>query len=143
MSCWQRKRVPETSSYPHLEERKLDDLASMTQVDQARQHDAFAIVSALRQTRDKYIVDLGDALAKTNPILAITFSITKFSYAGIPPLAGFCSKFYLFFATLGYGAYFLAPVEVVTSIIGCWAAGRLPRVSQFGEPKAALRAPDM
>nr|YP_010704186.1 NADH dehydrogenase subunit 2 [Rhodomyrtus tomentosa] len=102
--------------------------------------DAFAIVSALRQTRVKYIADLG-ALAKTNPISAITFSITMFSYAGIPPLAGFCSKFYLFFAALGCGAYFLAPVGVVTSVIGCWAAGRLPRVSQFGGPKAVLRAP--
>nr|WRW54421.1 NADH dehydrogenase subunit 2 [Secale cereale] len=88
--------------------------------------DAFAIVSALRQTRVKYIADLG-ALAKTNPISAITFSITMFSYAGIPPLAGFCSKFYLFFAALGCGAYFLAPVGVVTSVIGRWAAGRLPR----------------
>ncbi|CAH2062658.1 unnamed protein product, partial [Thlaspi arvense] len=96
--------------------------------------DAFAIVSALRQTRVKYIADLG-ALAKTNPISAITFSITMFSYAGIPPLAGFCSKFYLFFATL-------APVGVVTSVIGRWAAGRLPRVSKFGGPKAVLRAPD-
>nr|WAB45798.1 NADH dehydrogenase subunit 2 [Cistanche deserticola] len=103
--------------------------------------DAFAIVSALRQTRVKYIADLG-ALAKTNPILAITFSITMFSYAGIPPLAGFFSKFYLFFAALGCGAYFLAPVGVVTSVIGRWAAGRLPRVSQFGGPKAVLRAPD-
>ncbi|KAH0682745.1 hypothetical protein KY290_021340 [Solanum tuberosum] len=37
-------------------------------------------------------------------------------------------KFYLFFATLGCGAYFLAPVGVVTSVIGQWAGGRLPRV---------------
>ncbi|KAL9426547.1 hypothetical protein AB3S75_033352 [Citrus x aurantiifolia] len=103
--------------------------------------DAFAIVLALRQTRVKYIADLG-ALAKTNPISAITFSITMFSYAGIPPLAHFCSKFYLFFAALGCGAYFLAPVGVVTSAIGHWAAGRLPRVRQFGGPKAVLRAPD-
>ncbi|XP_037481534.1 NADH-ubiquinone oxidoreductase chain 2-like [Triticum dicoccoides] len=87
--------------------------------------DAFAIVPALRQTRVKYIADLG-ALAKTNPISAMTFSITMFSYAGIPPLAGFCSKFYLFFAALGCGANFLAPVGVVTSVIGRWAAGRLP-----------------
>nr|WEU53159.1 NADH dehydrogenase subunit 2 [Dracaena sp. C6AG20210925]WEU53194.1 NADH dehydrogenase subunit 2 [Dracaena sp. CZ2NM20220705] len=87
--------------------------------------DAFAIVPALRQTRVKYIADLG-ALAKTNPISAMTFSITMFSYAGIPPSAGFCSKFYLFFAALGCGAYFLAPVGVVTSVIGRWAAGRLP-----------------
>nr|WOH22569.1 NADH dehydrogenase subunit 2 [Gastrodia javanica] len=79
--------------------------------------DAFAIVLALRKTRVKYIADLG-ALAKTNPISAITFSITMFSYAGIPPLAGFCSKLSLFFAALGCGADFLAPVGVVTSVIG-------------------------
>lgn len=91
---------------------------------------AFAIILALRQTRVKYIADLG-ALAKTNPISAITFSITMFSYAGIPPLAGFCSKFYLFFAALGCGAYFLAPVGVVTSVIGRWAAGRLPRAGLY------------
>ncbi|PIA41049.1 hypothetical protein AQUCO_02300080v1 [Aquilegia coerulea] len=83
--------------------------------------DAFAIVPALRQTRVKYIADLG-ALAKTNPISAITFSITMFSYAGIPPLAGFRSKFYLFFAALGCGAYFLAPLtESVATRMGMHA----------------------
>nr|UBB42137.1 NADH dehydrogenase subunit 2 [Chionanthus compactus] len=96
--------------------------------------DAFAIVSALRQTRVKYIADLG-ALAKTHPILAITFSITMFSYAGIPPLAGFCSKFYLFFAALGCGAYFLAPVGVVTSVIGRFYYIRLAKRMFFDTPR--------
>ncbi|KAL3516370.1 hypothetical protein ACH5RR_023272 [Cinchona calisaya] len=61
---------------------------------------------------------------------------------GIPPLASFCRKFYLFFAALGVGAYFLALVGLVTSVIGRWVAGRLPRVSQFGRLKAVLRALD-
>nr|YP_008080914.1 NADH dehydrogenase subunit 2 [Butomus umbellatus]AFY16537.1 NADH dehydrogenase subunit 2 [Butomus umbellatus] len=95
---------------------------------------AFAIVPALRQTRVKYIADLG-ALAKTNPILALTFSITMFSYAGIPPLAGFCSKFYLFFAALGCGAYFLAPVGVVTSVIGRFYYIRLAKRMFFDRPR--------
>ncbi|KAK4708606.1 hypothetical protein R3W88_029531 [Solanum pinnatisectum] len=80
--------------------------------------DAFAIVLALRKNCVKYIADLG-ALAKRNPILAITFSITKLS------------KFYLFFAALGCGAYFLTPIGLVTSIIGRWEAERFPRVSMF------------
>nr|WDS46530.1 NADH dehydrogenase subunit 2 [Aristolochia fimbriata] len=96
--------------------------------------DAFAIVPALRQTRVKYIADLG-ALAKTNPISAITFSITMFSYAGIPPLAGFRSKFYLFFAALGCGAYFLAPVGVVTSVIGRFYYIRLAKRMFFDTPR--------
>ncbi|WMV24501.1 hypothetical protein MTR67_017886 [Solanum verrucosum] len=52
---------------------------------------------------------------------------------GIPPLADFCSIFYLFFAALGCGAYFLALVRVVTSIICQWEAGRLPQLGKNGE----------
>jgi len=83
--------------------------------------------------RLKYISDLG-ALARTNPILAITLSITMFSYAGIPPLAGFCSKFYLFFAALGSGAYLLALVGVVTSVISCFYYIRFVKVMYFDTP---------
>nr|ADG85359.1 NADH dehydrogenase subunit 2 [Silene noctiflora] len=96
--------------------------------------DAFAILLALRQSKLKYIADLG-ALAKTNPILAITFAITMFSYAGIPPLAGFGSKFYLFFAALSCGAYFLALVGIITSVIGCFYYIRLVKRIFFDTPK--------
>lgn len=58
-----------------------------------------------------------------------------FSYAGIPPLAGFCSKFYLFFAALGCGAYFLALVGVVTSVIGCFYYIRLVKRMFFDTPR--------
>nr|YP_010881030.1 NADH dehydrogenase subunit 2 [Apopellia endiviifolia]WIA66163.1 NADH dehydrogenase subunit 2 [Apopellia endiviifolia]WIA66204.1 NADH dehydrogenase subunit 2 [Apopellia endiviifolia] len=96
----------------------------------------FAMVLALRQQNRliKYIADLG-ALAKTNPILAITLSIAMFSYAGIPPLAGFCSKFYLFFAALGCGAYLLALIGVVTSVISCFYYIRFVKIMYFDTPK--------
>lgn len=94
----------------------------------------FAVVLALRQNRLKYISDLG-ALAKTNPILAITISITMFSYAGIPPLAGFCSKFYLFFAALGCGAYLLALIGILTSVISCFYYIRFVKIMYFDTPK--------
>nr|YP_009227131.1 NADH dehydrogense subunit 2 [Welwitschia mirabilis]AMA21015.1 NADH dehydrogense subunit 2 [Welwitschia mirabilis] len=96
--------------------------------------DAFAIVLACRQPRVRHIADLG-ALAGTNPLLAILFSITMFSYAGIPPLAGFCSKFYLFFAALGCGAYLLALTGVVTSVIGCFYYIRLVKIMYFDTPR--------
>nr|ASN73926.1 NADH dehydrogenase subunit 2 [Aneura pinguis]ASN73966.1 NADH dehydrogenase subunit 2 [Aneura pinguis]WHW95825.1 NADH dehydrogenase subunit 2 [Aneura pinguis]WHW95867.1 NADH dehydrogenase subunit 2 [Aneura pinguis]WHW95909.1 NADH dehydrogenase subunit 2 [Aneura pinguis] len=95
---------------------------------------AFAMVLALRQNRFKYIADLG-ALAKTNPILAITPSITMFSYAGVPPLAGFCSKFYLFFAALGCGAYSLALIGVVTSVISRFYYIRFVKIMYFDTPE--------
>jgi len=56
----------------------------------------FAIVLALHQNCFKYIADLG-VLTKTNPILAITLSITMFPCVGIPPLVGFCSTFLFVF----------------------------------------------
>nr|YP_009431764.1 NADH dehydrogenase subunit 2 [Calypogeia arguta]ASZ80277.1 NADH dehydrogenase subunit 2 [Calypogeia arguta]UYI31555.1 NADH dehydrogenase subunit 2 [Calypogeia arguta] len=95
---------------------------------------AFAMVLALRKNRFKYIADLG-ALAKTNPILAITLSITMFPYAGIPPLAGFRSKFYLFFAALGCGAYLLALIGVVTSVISCFYYIRFVKIMYFDTPE--------
>jgi len=94
----------------------------------------FAVILSLRQNQFKYISDLG-ALAKTNPILAITISITMFSLAGIPPLAGFCSKFYLFFAALGCGAYFLCFVGILTSVISCFYYIRLVKIMYFDTPK--------
>nr|QIA60136.1 NADH dehydrogenase subunit 2 [Haplomitrium mnioides]QIA60178.1 NADH dehydrogenase subunit 2 [Haplomitrium mnioides] len=95
---------------------------------------ASAIVLALRQNRFKYVADLG-ALARTNPILAITPPITTFPYAGIPPLAGFCSKFYLFFAALGCGAYLLALIGVVTSVISCFYYIRFVKIMYSDTPK--------
>jgi len=80
---------------------------------------AFVIVLALQQPCVKYLADMG-APAGKNPILAIIASITVFSYAGIPPLACFCSKFYLLFAAMGCGAYLLALIGVVTSVIACF-----------------------
>ena len=94
----------------------------------------FAIVLALRQNRFKYIADLG-ASAKTNPISAITLSITMFPYAGIPPLAGFRSKFYLFFAALGCGAYLLALIGVITSVISRFYYIRFVKIMYFDTPK--------
>lgn len=93
----------------------------------------FAIVLSLRQKRVQYISDFS-ALANTNPIIALTLSITMFSYAGIPPLAGFCSKFYLFFAALGCGAYLLALIGVITSVISCFYYIRFVKVMYFDTP---------
>jgi proton-translocating NADH-quinone oxidoreductase chain N len=81
----------------------------------------------------KYISDLG-MLAKTNPILAFTLTCTLFSMAGIPPLAGFCSKFYIFFAALSSSLYLLAFVGVLTSVVSCFYYIRLIKIMYFEKP---------
>ena len=81
-------------------------------------------------TQIRYISDLS-LLSKTNPLLAFTFTITLFSMAGIPPLAGFCGKFYVFFAALSSSFYILAFVGIFTSVISCFYYIRLIKIMYF------------
>ena len=83
--------------------------------------------------RIKYISDLA-MLGSTNPILAFTLSCTLFSMAGIPPLAGFCSKFYIFFSALNASLYFFAFLGVLTSVISCFYYIRLIKIMYFEKP---------
>jgi proton-translocating NADH-quinone oxidoreductase chain N len=84
--------------------------------------------------RIKYITDLA-FLAKTNPLLALTFTITMFSMAGIPPLAGFYSKAFLFFATMSSNLYVLAVIGVLASVLSCFYYIRLVKIMYFEAPK--------
>jgi proton-translocating NADH-quinone oxidoreductase chain N len=84
--------------------------------------------------RMKYITDLA-FLAKTNPLLALTFTITMFSMAGIPPLAGFYSKAFLFFATMSSNLYVLAIGGVLASVLSCFYYIRLVKIMYFEAPK--------
>lgn len=100
---------------------------------------AFVLCSMRREyantiPRVKYITDLA-FLAKTNPILALTFTITMFSMAGIPPLAGFYSKAFLFFATISSNLYVLAIIGVLCSVISCFYYIRLVRIMYFQAPR--------
>nr|YP_001315136.1 NADH dehydrogenase subunit 2 [Chlorokybus atmophyticus]ABO15102.1 NADH dehydrogenase subunit 2 [Chlorokybus atmophyticus] len=83
-----------------------------------------------KERRLKYIADLR-GLAHTNPILALTLTAVLFSIAGIPPLAGFFGKFYLFFTALSASLYLLAVIGVVTSVISCFYYIRLVKIMYF------------
>lgn len=74
-------------------------------------------------------------LAKTNPLLASTITVAIFSTAGIPPLAGFIGKFYLFFAALSASLYSLAIVGVLTSVVSCFYYIRLVQIMYFQKKK--------
>nr|YP_008802566.1 NADH dehydrogenase subunit 2 [Monomastix sp. OKE-1]AGZ90219.1 NADH dehydrogenase subunit 2 [Monomastix sp. OKE-1] len=81
-------------------------------------------------TQLRYISDLS-LLSKTNPMLAFTLTITLFSMAGIPPLAGFCGKFYVFFSALSSSFFILAFVGIFTSVISCFYYIRLIKIMYF------------
>lgn len=80
--------------------------------------------------RIKYITDLTQ-LGITNPALAACLTVTMFSMAGIPPLAGFYAKAGVFLAALSSSQYLLAIIGVLTSVISCYYYIRLVKIMYF------------
>lgn len=87
-----------------------------------------------KQKRIIYLSDL-NSLYKNNPILAIMLSISLFSMAGIPPLAGFFSKFYLFFAAIENSSYILLFVGILTSVVSAFYYIRIIKIIYFENKK--------
>jgi proton-translocating NADH-quinone oxidoreductase chain N len=77
-----------------------------------------------------YFTDL-TALSKINPLLAITFTCTLFSMAGVPPLAGFTAKMYVFFSAMEGSMYFIAVLGVLTSVVGAFYYLRFIKIMYF------------
>ncbi|QDM16908.1 NADH-quinone oxidoreductase subunit NuoN [Tardiphaga sp. vice352] len=77
-------------------------------------------------------------LSRTNPLLAFFFAMFLFSLAGIPPLAGFFAKFYVFIAAIKAGLFVLAVVGVLASVVGAYYYLTIVKLMYFDEPKGAL-----
>ncbi len=77
-------------------------------------------------------------LSKTNPLMAAALAIFMFSVAGIPPLAGFFGKLYVFLSALEAGLVGIAIIGVVSSVVGCFYYIRIIKVMYFDEADEAL-----
>tara|TARA_R110000824_G_scaffold155226_6_gene327737 strand:- start:27548 stop:28996 length:1449 start_codon:yes stop_codon:yes gene_type:complete len=77
-------------------------------------------------------------MSRSQPMLAFFFAMLMFSLAGIPPLAGFFAKFYVFMAAVQAGLYPLAVIGVVSSVVGAFYYLRVIKVIYFDEPVAEL-----
>lgn len=73
-------------------------------------------------------------LARTSPMMAFLFAMLLFSLAGIPPLAGFFAKFYVFLAAIKAGLYALAVIGVITSVVGAYYYLAIVKTMYFDEP---------
>ena len=100
---------------------------------------AFACVLLMRRD-GKPVEDISElaGLSRTNPWMAFALAMMMFSLAGIPPLAGFWAKFYVFLAAIDAKLYTLAVIGVVTSVVGAYYYLRLVKVMYFDEPKPAF-----
>ena len=77
-------------------------------------------------------------LARNQPMMAAAMAIFMFSMAGIPPLAGFFGKLYVFMAAVNEGLYVLAIIGVLTSVIGAFYYLRIIKIMYFDEPAEAF-----
>lgn len=81
---------------------------------------AFAILHNVASENDEALVDSFNGLAKRNPFLAFCMAVFLLSLAGIPPLAGFFAKYYLFTVAFSSGYVWLVGVAIVASLIGIY-----------------------
>jgi NADH-quinone oxidoreductase subunit N len=96
---------------------------------------AFACILALRRGKVMFeSIDDLSGLARSHPGLAFCLMMMMFSLAGIPPLAGFFAKFYVFAAAIKADLVALALIGVVTSVIGAFYYVRIVKVMYFDEP---------
>ena len=81
---------------------------------------AFGVVAAISNATGKENMDDYNGLYKTNPKLSLVMTLALFSLAGIPPVAGFFGKFFLFTAAAQNGFYLLVLIAVLNTIISLY-----------------------
>jgi NADH-quinone oxidoreductase subunit N len=98
---------------------------------------AFACVLSMRRPGGMVEdIDELSGLAQNNLGMATMLAVVMFSMAGIPPLAGFFAKFYVFAAAVKQGMWPLAVFGVLASVVGAYYYVRIVKVMFFDEPKA-------
>ena len=102
----------------------------------------FACILAMRVQGEmvESIANLA-GLGRTRPMMALALGIFMFSLAGIPPLAGFFGKLYVFLAAVQAGLYTLAVIGVLTSVVGAFYYVRIVKLMYFDEPAEAFDRP--
>ena len=94
---------------------------------------AFFSCLFMLKRKDKFFENIEDlsGLSKKHPILALSFLIILFSLAGIPPLAGFFAKFYVFMAVIQKEMYFLAIIGLLATVIAAFYYLRIIKIIYF------------
>ena len=96
----------------------------------------FSCLLMLKRNNQYYeqIEDLS-GLSKNHPLLSLSFLIILFSLAGIPPLAGFFAKFYIFTSVIEQSMYFLAIVGLLSTVIAAFYYLRIIKIIYFDKEK--------
>ncbi|HUZ75094.1 MAG TPA: NADH-quinone oxidoreductase subunit NuoN [Stellaceae bacterium] len=102
----------------------------------------FAVILCMRRD-GRMVEEISDlaGLSRTQPGLALALGIFMFSMAGIPPLAGFFAKIYVFLAAIDAGLYVLAIIGVLASVVGAFYYLRIVKLMYFDEPTGVFDRP--
>jgi NADH-quinone oxidoreductase subunit N len=102
----------------------------------------FACILCMRRS-DGMVEGIEDlkGLSRTNPLMALVLAAFMFSMAGIPPLAGFFGKLYIFLAAVEAGLYTLAVIGVLSSVVAAFYYMRIVKLMYFDEPVETFERP--
>ena len=91
----------------------------------------------MMKRKDIFYEDIQDlsGLSKNHPIISFCLLVLLFSLAGIPPLAGFFAKFYVFMAVIKVKMYTLAIIGLITTVISAFYYLRIIKIIYFDDPK--------
>ena len=91
----------------------------------------------MMKMQNKYFENIEDlsGISKNHPLLSFAFLIILFSLAGIPPLAGFFAKFYIFMAVIEQSMYFLAITGLLATVVSAFYYLRIIKVIYFDPEK--------
>jgi NADH-quinone oxidoreductase subunit N len=96
---------------------------------------SFAIIMSMRRKDGTVVEEVNDlaGLSTTNPFMAVVLTALMFSLAGIPPLAGFFAKYFVFVAAIEAKLYALAIIGVLASVVGAYYYLRVIKLMWFDE----------
>lgn len=96
---------------------------------------SFAIIMSMRRKDGTMVESVSDlaGLSTTNPFMATVLTVLMFSLAGIPPLAGFFGKYFVFIAAIEAKLYALAIIGVLASVVGAYYYLRVIKLMWFDE----------
>ncbi|CDN47404.1 NADH-quinone oxidoreductase subunit NuoN [Neorhizobium galegae] len=97
----------------------------------------FACIMAMRRKEGGNVENVDDlaGLSSTKPFMAVVLTALMFSMAGIPPLAGFFAKYFVFVAAIEAKLYALAVIGVLSSVVGAYYYLRIVKLMWFDEAK--------
>ena len=101
----------------------------------------FAVILSMRRSTGMVeSIDQLAGLSRTNPTMAFFLAMLLFSMAGVPPLAGFFAKLFVFLAAIKAGLYVLAVIGVLASVVGAYYYLAIVKVMYFDDEVEGFQA---